>query len=173
MAWSVMEWSWQVAALRQRGWALAAFVAACTDDPERAREARKLAAQLLGPGPADLDAAHEIVRTLDEWADDLADHPHHPGEPRPDEADRQARDHVKDILRGRLAIADRDWMSWTKLCLDADFFALRRVPGLDRQTREDVFYTYGRGTMALDLGHRAAAERERARLSRLSEAHAA
>ncbi|MDO0912658.1 PucR family transcriptional regulator ligand-binding domain-containing protein [Streptomyces sp. DT2A-34] len=34
--------------------------------------------------------------------------------------------------------------------------ALRSVRGLDPQTREDVFYTYGRGTMALDLGHRAA-----------------
>lgn len=167
-----MEQVWLFADLRQRGGALAAFVAACADDEERARAAGELAAQLLALEPTELGAAQEIAWTLAEWADELADHPHHPGVPRPDEADRQARDHVKDILRGHLAIADRDWMSWTKLCLDVDFFALRRVRGLDQETREDVFYTYGRGTMALDLGHRAAAEREMARLSRLSEAHA-
>ncbi|MFF5481460.1 hypothetical protein ACFY5C_29620 [Streptomyces sp. NPDC012935] len=167
------EWAWQVAELRQRGGALAAFVAACGDDEGRCREARELARQLLTSDPGALDAAHEIVRTLADLADDLADHPYHPGVPRPDEADRLTRDHVKDVLRDHLTAPARDWLSGTKLSLDVCFFALRRVRGLDPQTREDVFYAYGRGTMALDLGNRAAAARELARLRELRELYQA
>lgn len=173
MGWSVMEWAWQVAELRQRGGALAAFVAPCTDDAEPAREAREMAARLLTSDAADLDAAHGIVATLAEWVDELAEYPHHPGVPRPDEADRLTRDHLKGVLRDHLATEDRNWMSGTKLFLDVDFRALCGVRGLDPQTREDIFYTFRRGTMALDLGHRAASERELARLRALREAHAA
>lgn len=167
------EWAWRVAEMRQRGGALAAFVAACGDDEERCRAARELAVRLLASDPDDLDTAQEIVRTLADWADDLADHPHHPGVPRPDEADRLTRDHVKDVLRDHLTTPARDWLSGTKLSLDVCFFALRRVRGLDQRTREDVFYAYGRGTMALDLGHRAAAARELARLRELRELYGA
>jgi hypothetical protein len=159
--------------MRQRGGALAAFVAACGDDEERRRAARELAVRLLVSDPDDLDTAQEIVRTLVDWADDLADHPHHPGVSRPDEADRLTRDHVKDVLRDHLTAPARDWLSGTKLSLDVCFFALRRVRGLDAQTREDVFYAYGRGTMALDLGNRAAAARELARLRELRELYGA
>ncbi|MFE6944661.1 hypothetical protein [Streptomyces chartreusis] len=63
----------------------------------------------------------------------------------------------------------RDWMSATRLSLDVHYQALCRARGLDRRTREDAFYVYGRGTMALDLGHRRAAEREAARLRRLRQ----
>ncbi|MEU9050067.1 hypothetical protein AB0D37_06625 [Streptomyces sp. NPDC048384] len=167
------EWAWRVAEMRRRGGALAAFVAACGDDEERRRAARELAVRLLASDPDDLDTAQEIVRTLVDWADDLADHPHHPGVPRPDEADRLTRDHVKDVLRDHLTAPARDWLSGTKLSLDVCFFALRRVRGLDAQTREDVFYAYGRGTMALDLGNRAAAARELARLRELRELYGA
>ncbi|MEV7002398.1 hypothetical protein AB0N62_32590 [Streptomyces sp. NPDC093982] len=159
--------------MRQRGGALAAFVAACGDDEERRRAARELAVRLLASDPDDLDTAQEIVRTLVDWADDLSDHPHHPGVPRPDEADRLTRDHVKDVLRDHLTAPARDWLSGTKLSLDVCFFALLRVRGLDAQTREDVFYAYGRGTMALDLGNRAAAARELARLRELRELYGA
>ncbi|MEJ8670594.1 hypothetical protein WKI71_25770 [Streptomyces sp. MS1.AVA.1] len=93
--------------------------------------------------------------------------------PPPDEADRLTRDHVKDVLRDHLTAPARDWLSGTKLSLDVCFFALRRVRGLDQRTREDVFYAYGRGTMALDLGHRAAAARELARLRELRELYGA
>lgn len=167
------ERAWQVAELRQRGGALAAFVAACADDEERARAAGGLAAQLFASEPTDLEAAEWIVRTLTAWADDLTDHPHHPGAPRPDEADRLTRDHLKDVLRDHLPPQARDWMSGTRLGLDVSFFQLRRLRRLDPRTREDVFYTYGRGTMALDFDHREAAERELARLRELREAHAA
>lgn len=163
------ERAWQAAESRQRAGALAAFVAACGEDDERAAAARELAARVLA---ADPDAAEEIVRTLTQWADELADHPHHPGEPRPDEADRLTRDHLKDVLRDHLPTESRDWMSGTKLSLDVAFFQLRRARGLDPQTREDVFYIYGRGTMALDFGHREAAQREVARLRALREAYA-
>ncbi|WP_128432810.1 hypothetical protein [Streptomyces cyaneus] len=168
-----VEWAWRIAELRQRGGALAAFVAACCDDRERAMEARELADRLLASASVDLDAAEDTVRTLTEWAADLAEHPYRPRAPRPDEADRLTRDHLKDVLRDHLPTEAIDWRSGTKLSLDVYFFALRRVRGLCAQTREDVFYTYGRGTMALDLGHRAAAQREVLRLRELRDLYAA
>ncbi|MFE4574762.1 hypothetical protein [Streptomyces chartreusis] len=164
------ERAWRIAELRQRGDVLAAFVAACGDG-ERARQARELAAGVCGLAYAggDLDAAEDTVRTLEEWADDLEDHPYRPGAARPDAADRLTRDHFKDVLREALTVPARDWMSATRLSLDVHYQALCRAHGLDRRTREDAFYVYGRGTMALDLGHRAAAERETARLRQLRE----
>ncbi|MGW1952236.1 hypothetical protein ACWCPI_05640 [Streptomyces sp. NPDC001920] len=168
-----MERAWRFAELRQRGGALAAFVAACAESRERAERASTSAVRLMSCGPSELDEAEDIVRTLTDWADDLADHPHHPGEPRPDEADRLVRDHVKDVLRDRLTVEARNWMSRTKLSLDVCFFQLRRVRGLDPRIREDVFYIYGRGTMALDSGRREAAEREVRRLRELRDTYAA
>lgn len=169
---TAMQWAWRAAELRQRGGALAAFVAACTEDTEQAGRARELAARLVASDAADLEAAEDIVSTLARWAEDLADHPCHPGESRPDEADRLVRDHVKDVLRAHLSAIERDWMSGTKLSLNVYFFALRRARGLDARTREDVFYIYGRGTTALDLGHRAAAQREVNRLRELRDRYA-
>ncbi|WP_405587133.1 hypothetical protein [Streptomyces sp. NBC_01092] len=154
---------------------MAAFVGACRGrDDERAREARELAARVcaLAYDGGDLEAAEDVVLTLEEWADELVDHPYHPGVPRPDEADRLTRDHLKDVLRDELTTPARDWMSGTQLSLDVDFNALRRTRGLDRRIREDAFYAYGRGTMALDLGHRAAARREVARLRELRDTYA-
>ncbi|MFC5215679.1 hypothetical protein [Streptomyces coerulescens] len=164
------ERAWRIAELRQRGDVLAAFVAAC-GGAERAWQARELAAEVCGLAYAggDLDAAEDAVRTLQAWADDLADHPYRPGEPRPDAADRLTRDHFKDVLRETLTTPARDWMSGTRLSLDVHYQALCRARGLDPRIREDARYLYGRGTMALDLGHRAAAQREAARLRQLRE----
>jgi hypothetical protein len=162
-----MEQAWAFADLRQQISTLSTFVAACSDDSERAREATQLAQQAFASAPAELEAVQRIAWTLAAWAEDLEDHPHHPGELRPDAADRQVRDHVKDILRNDLPYDVRDWMSVTKLFLDVDFRTLSRSPALDPRTREDVFYIYGRGTMALDFGHREAAERELERLRNL------
>ncbi|WP_367038365.1 hypothetical protein [Streptomyces sp. Je 1-332] len=169
-----MEQAWQVAELRWRSNTLSAFVAACSRDEERARQARELAQQALECNPDDIEAIQEIqeiVWTLADSAEDLADHPHYPSEPRPDETDRLVRDHLKDILRNHLPTEARDWMSGTQLFLDVDFHALRQLPALDSRVREDVFYTYGRATMALDLGNRQAAERELERLRELSKSH--
>ncbi|QOV36399.1 hypothetical protein IM697_41455 [Streptomyces ferrugineus] len=166
---ALREWAWRIAELRQRGVGLAAFVAACGEDEARALEARRLAALVYVTG--DVDEAEGIVLTLEEWADDLAGHPHHPGVPRPDEADRLTRDHLKDVLRAHLTPPARNWMSGTRLSLDVSFHALRRARGLDPRIREDAYYAYGRGTMALDLGHRAAAQREVERLRELRDAH--
>ena len=164
--------AWRVAELRQRGGVLAAFVAACCEDDGRARAARDLGARLAAYGPADRWQAEEAVATLERWAGDLADHPYRPAAPRPDEADRQTRDHFKDIQHERLTTAARDWRSGTRLSLDVYLSQLSRVRGLDPWVREDVYYLYGRGTMALDLGDRATAARETARLRALRDAHA-
>lgn len=167
-----MGQAWQVAELRWRSNTLSTFVAACSQDEERARRARELAQQALESNLDDVEAIQEIVWTLADSAEDLADHPHYPIEPRPDEADRLVRDHLKDILRNRLPTEARDWMSGTQLSLDVDFHALRHLPALDSQVREDIFYTYGRATMALDLGNQEAAERELDRLQELRKSHA-
>ncbi|MFF5233232.1 hypothetical protein [Dactylosporangium sp. NPDC000521] len=55
----------------------------------------------------DLAAAQEIDSTLDEWAWELSGQVPAPAEPRPDEADRQVRDYVKDVIRDRAA-AERE-----------------------------------------------------------------
>ncbi|MDI9831918.1 hypothetical protein [Streptomyces sp. KAU_LT] len=162
---------WRVAELRQRGGVLAAFVAACCDDEKRARAARDLGARLTAYGPADRWEAEEAVATLERWAGDLEDHPYHPGVPRPDESDRQTRDHFKDVQRDRLTTAARNWRSGTQLSLDVYLGQLSRVRGLAPCVREDVYYLYGRGTMALDLGDRATAARVTARLRELRDAH--
>ncbi|MFE5188715.1 hypothetical protein [Streptomyces sp. NPDC056628] len=164
--------AWRVAELRQRGGVLAAFVAACCEDGERARAARDLGARLAAYGPADRWEAEKAVATLERWADALEDHPYHPGVPRPDESDRQTRDHFKDVQRDRLTVAARDWRAGARLSLDVYLGQLRRLRGLDPCVREDAYYLYGRGTMALDLGDRATAARETARLRELRDAHA-
>lgn len=166
-----MEHAWKIAGLRQQIGTLSAFVAACTDDSERKRNATRLAQQAFASDPADLAAVQEIAWTLAEWAEDLHDHSCHPVEPRPDEADRQVRDHVKDVLHSHLPGDTRDWISGTKLFLDVAFRALSRLPTLDPRTREDAFYIYGRGTMALDFGHRGAAERELERLRKIQRTY--
>ncbi|MGW4083961.1 hypothetical protein ACWEGS_13090 [Streptomyces sp. NPDC004822] len=162
---------WRVAELRQRGGVLASFVAACCDDGKRAGAARDLGARLAAYGPADRWEAEDAVATLERWAGDLEDHPYHPGVPRPDESDRQTRDHYKDVQRDRLTTAARNWRSGTRLSLDVDLSQLCRVRGLDPRVREDAYYLYGRGTMALDLGDQATAAREAARLQELRDAH--
>ncbi|MEV8089094.1 hypothetical protein [Streptomyces nigra] len=163
---------WRVAELRQRGGVLAAFVAACCEDEKRARAARRLGARLAGFAPADRTAAEEAVATLERWADDLADHPYRPVDPRPDEADRQTRDHYKDIQHERLTVAARDWRKGARLSLDVYLSQLSRARGLDPRVLEDAYYLYGRGTMALDLGDRATAVREAGRLRKLRDAYA-
>ncbi|GAA2449008.1 hypothetical protein [Streptomyces macrosporus] len=165
------ERAWRFAELLRQGSVLSAFVAACADGEERAREARELGARVFAADPADLEAVEGIVETLTEWAEELADHPHRPDEPRPDEADRQVRDFLKDVLRDELSSRARDWMSRTELALEVNFLALRGMRTPAPRTREDAFYLYGRATMALDLGYRAAAERGAESLRELRRTH--
>jgi leucyl-tRNA synthetase len=161
-----MEQAWELADLWWRSNALSTFVAAYTNDADRAREARQLCDQLFGADSVDLAAAEDIVSTLDGWAWELADQVPAPAEPRPDEADRQVRDYVKDVSRDRVPRELREWAERTQSFLDFIFKALIRGQALPAWVREDVRYVYGRATMAIDLGHRAAAERELERLRR-------
>ncbi|GAA1583483.1 hypothetical protein GCM10009678_77690 [Actinomadura kijaniata] len=119
----------------------------------------------------DLDTARAGLDDLVDWADRWADHPHRPAEPRPDEADRQIRDYAKDAYPERLSVRQRDRVGRITLFMNV---GLRALAGADlpRQVREDVFYLYGRVSMALDAGHLAAAERELARLEELRERYA-
>jgi hypothetical protein len=156
--------AWQLAELRWWSSALAAFVVAYTADEERAREAAQIADSACSSDVEGLEVVRERVQKLAVWAGELADHPHYPAESRPDEADRQVRDHLKDIVRDHLPAEFRDWMSGTQLSLDVTFQALRDASALDPRARQDAFYLYGRATMALEVGDRETAERELERL---------
>ncbi|MQY05596.1 hypothetical protein [Actinomadura macrotermitis] len=157
----------RLAELRRRSAALSAFVAACAGDRERAREAGRLAGQVFAADLADVEAAEEAAETLARWADDLREHPHRPTEPGPEEADLRMRDHLKDVVRDHLPVEFRDWMSEARLSLEFGFRAMSRAS--DPRIREKAAYIYGRGTMALELGHREAADRELERLRELED----
>ncbi|GAA1558445.1 hypothetical protein GCM10009827_094250 [Dactylosporangium maewongense] len=165
-----MAQAWELAHLWWRSNVLSTFVAAYTNDADRAREARQLCDQLFGTDSVDLAVAEEIVSTLDGWAWELADQVPVPAEPRPDEADRQVRDYVKDVIRDRVPAELRDWAERTQLFLDVTYKAVMREQTLPARVREDVRYVYVRGTMAVDLGNRTAAERELERLKRYETA---
>jgi hypothetical protein len=167
-----MDGTWEFANLRRQANYLGTFVAACTDDPKRAREARRLAEQAFEPDPKSFYNLRQIVRQLAEWAKELADHPHRPPNPRPDMEDRQTRDYVKDLLQENSSANKRNELSGLQLSLDVAYDALRRMRTLDATTREDASYLYGRATMAIDLGQLTAAGRELLRLKELKKAHA-
>lgn len=152
--------TWELAKLCRRANSLGSFVATCADDPDRAREARRLMEQAFAIDPANSYEIEKIVRQLVEWAEELADHPHRPPDPRPDEEDRQARDFVHGLLRDRWSADTRNEMARLQLSLDVTFDALRRTQSLDACAREDASYLYGRATMALDSGDRTAAKGE-------------
>jgi hypothetical protein len=88
--------------------------------------------------------------------------------PRPWEADDQTRDYVKDTPGHTLPPALRDRLDLIALHLRVTGRRLRSAPGLDAATRQDVFYLMGRATLALDLAHPAAAQRELDRLTALA-----
>lgn len=164
--------TWEFAKLCRQANYLGTFVAACTDDPERSHEARGLIDQAFASDPTSFYEINQIVRQLGEWAAELADHPHLPLAPRPDEEDRQARDYVQDFLRNERSADTRNRMASLQLSLDVTFDALRRMHTLDVCARQDASYLYGRATMALDFGDFISADRELVRLKELVEAHA-
>ncbi|MFF2008300.1 hypothetical protein ACFVWY_04365 [Streptomyces sp. NPDC058195] len=90
-----------------------------------------------------------------------------PAVPSPREADDQARDYVKDRLRGTMSVHRRERLDSIALFLRVSARRLRALPGLDPATREDIVYITARAAMALDLGHPVAAQRELERLRSL------
>jgi hypothetical protein len=105
--------TWEFANLCRQANYLGTFVAACADNPERAREARRLVEQAFASDPKRFYNLRQIVGQLGEWAKELADHPHRPPNPRPDVEDRQARDYGKDLLQDK-------WSANTRNCQDSN-----------------------------------------------------
>lgn len=165
-----LDATWEFANLYRQANHLGTFVAACTDNPERAHEARRLLEQAFASTPKSFYNLRQIVIQLDEWAKELADHPHRPPNPRPDAEDRQTRDHVKDLLQEKWSSNTRNELSGLQLSIDVAFDTLRRMR-LDATTRQDAPYLYGRATMAMDLGQFTVARRELLRLQELKKAH--
>ncbi|MEU3659851.1 hypothetical protein AB0E77_08810 [Streptomyces sp. NPDC032940] len=163
---------WQRAEVSRRFEVLSGFVATCVagDDEARRRLAQLVAhaEAALSPSPPDFAVASKCLDELVRWADrEWADHPYRPVEARPDEADRQTRDHAKDLWHAALPVHVRDEMGRIELSLEVRFLALCRQPSLDCGIRQDIFYVAGRAAMALDLGHLEAAEREIRRMEQL------
>ena len=164
---------WQRAEVSRRLDVLSGFVAMCVagDDDARRRLAQLVAGAdaALSTSPADVDTAAEYLDELVRWADaEWADHPYRPAEARPDEADRQTRDYVKDLRHTALPAHVLDEMGRIELSLEVRFLALCRQPGLDCRTREDIFYVAGRAAMALDLGQLDVAELEIRRMKQVA-----
>ncbi|MFE7468083.1 hypothetical protein ACFU6R_28835 [Streptomyces sp. NPDC057499] len=94
-----------------------------------------------------------------------------PVEPRPGEADRQARDYAKDRLRGTMSVHRRERLGSIAIHLSVATRRLLALPGLDPATREDIVYITARAAMALDLDHPVAARRELERLEAVERRH--
>ncbi|WP_327070249.1 hypothetical protein [Kitasatospora sp. NBC_01302] len=163
---------WQRAEVSRRLDVLSGFIAMCVAGEDDAR--RRLAQLVAGADaalsalPPDLVVASEYLDELVWWADtEWADHPFRPVEARPDEADRQMRDHAKDLRYASLPVRVRDEMGRIELSLEVRLLALCRQPGLGCRIRQDVYYIAGRAAMALDLGHLEAAEREIRRMEQV------
>lgn len=161
-----LEQAWRVAEMRWWANHLSTFLAARTDDPDRAAEIRLACDRVFAADPSRPDEVMAAVAVVNRWMDemDMA-----PDEPRPVRHDLSVRDHVKDVLFGRSAYDTRAWLRDAFSFLD---LALRRIvarPELDAQTREDAYYLYGRACMAAELGDRAAYDKELERLELLSE----
>ncbi|MGW3088439.1 hypothetical protein [Streptomyces sp. NPDC001108] len=90
-----------------------------------------------------------------------------PTAPRPREADGQARDYAKDRLRGTMSVHRRERLDTLAILLRVGARRLLALPGLDGAVREDIDYITARASMALDLDHPVAAERELERLRAL------
>ncbi|MEW1778329.1 hypothetical protein [Streptomyces sp. NPDC086777] len=90
-----------------------------------------------------------------------------PMPPRPCEADRQARDYVKDTVPP-LPLCLRDRLDHIVVTLAVTGYRLRDAGDLDAATREDIGYVTARAWMALDLAHVAAAQRELERLKAIA-----
>ncbi|WP_351222520.1 hypothetical protein [Streptomyces sp. NPDC002133] len=122
-----------------------------------------LAAARTAQAAGDLDSAEDLSRRL---IDDAGEYglPHAPSAPRPEEADAQVRDYVKDLLPEALSLAERDGLDRVSLFLRCESRRLRGRCDIDPLTRQDIDYVYARAWMALDLGQVEAANRELVRL---------
>ncbi|GAA1911390.1 hypothetical protein GCM10009837_39820 [Streptomyces durmitorensis] len=87
-----------------------------------------------------------------------------PSPPRPCEADRQARDYAKDVLRQVLPLGLQDRLDHVAVSLSVTGRRLQAAPDIDAATRQDILYVTARAEMALDLAHPTAARRELERL---------
>ncbi|MDQ0983826.1 hypothetical protein [Streptomyces sp. V2I9] len=91
-----------------------------------------------------------------------------PARPTPEEADREARDYVKDELRNVFTVHRREELDTIGICLSVTRRSFRALPDLDAATRHDIAYICARAGMALDLAHATAARRELERLEALA-----
>ncbi|MFD4509860.1 hypothetical protein [Streptomyces sp. NPDC058457] len=137
------------------------------EDPEVRAELRSL----LGDArthAAEGDRAVARARLVD--MDDTAREaglPWAPRPPRPCEADRQARDYVKDAAPS-LPLYLRDRLDHIEVSLAVTGYRLQDAGDLEAATREDIVYVTARAWMALDLAHVTAAQRELERLKAIA-----
>ena len=162
---------WQLARLEQRIHAYASFLEAC---PWPDDEARRSYLNVVDLAQAELALGNvgevqDCLWSLVEWAEPWRTRPGFPEVRSATQADRLARDLVKDHLRPQFPVWFRDRISSLKLSIDVTFNRLDSRSDLDRATRDELFYVYGRATMALDLGHIQAAEGELLRLKEVDE----
>ncbi|MEU2621378.1 hypothetical protein ABZ642_25090 [Streptomyces sp. NPDC007157] len=137
------------------------------EDPEARAELRSLldnARALAAEG--DRAAARAWLADMDDTAR-KAGLPWAPTPPRPCEADRQARDYVKDATPS-LPLYLWDRLDHVRVSLAVTGYRLRDAVGLDAATREDIRYVTARAWMALDLAHVTAAQRELERLEAIA-----
>lgn len=162
---------WQLAKLEQQIDAYSSFLEACPWPDEQTRFSCRLAVEAARSGLArgSIDELQELLADLIYLAEDWRHRPGFPEARSAAEADRLARDRVKDHLRAEFPVQFRDRIGSLKLSIDVTYNRLSGDSRLDRCMRDDVFYTYGRATMALDLGHVRAAEQELARLEAIYE----
>jgi hypothetical protein len=137
------------------------------EDPAARAALRSLLddARALAAG-GDRAAARARLADMDDTARE-ADLSWAPTPPRPCEADRQARDYVKDA-KPPLPLRLRDRLGGIEVSLAVTGYRLRDAGDLDAATREDIGYVTARAWMALDLAHAAAAERELERLKAIA-----
>lgn len=138
------------------------------EDPQaRARLRSTLEAACSAAAEGDRESARAMLADMYDDARE-AGLPWAPTEPRPCDADSQARDYAKDELRQVLPLPLRDELGVVALHLRVIDRRCRTAPGIDAATRQDMLYLIARAGMALDLAHLAAARHELDRLKALA-----
>jgi len=162
---------WRLANLEQQIDAHTSFLEACPWPDEQTRFSCRLAVEAARSGlvRGSIGELSDLLADLIYLAEAWRDRPGFPEARSASEADRLARDRVKDHLRAEFPAQFRDRIGALKLSIDVTYNRLSCDSRLDRPTRYDVMYMYGRATMALDLGHVQAAEQELTRLKAIEK----
>lgn len=162
---------WRLARVEQRIDAYASFLESCPwpDDEARRCFRRVVDAARTALALGDIGYAQDWLADLVGLAEDWRVRPGFPEVRSAAQSDRLARDLVKDHLRLEFPTWFRDRIGALRLSIDVTYSRLSCRSDLDRCLRDELFYMYGRATMALDLGNIQAAEEELSRLRAIDE----